>query len=87
MRLACLGLLLTVAIAHDVQELHRAEVGEAQFDGGENTHPAPPAEGTGYMKVAPGIANFPGPKYGLPGYKESHTWESGEGSPQRTSPL
>ena len=23
------------------------------------------------------VANFVGPKYGLPGYKESHTWETG----------
>jgi len=29
-------------------------------------------EGPGYFKR---IANFPGPKYGLPGYKESHNWE------------
>jgi hypothetical protein len=30
-------------------------------------------EGPGYWKR---IANFPGPKFGLPGYKESHDWET-----------
>jgi len=54
-------------------------------DGGDGTHPfangggddgaeSTGATGTGYETS---IANFPGPKYGLPGYKESHKWESG----------
>ena len=36
-------------------------------------------QSTGYQNNdgAEFAANFPGPKYGLPGYKESHTWESG----------
>ena len=50
-------------------------------------------QGPGYMLNAPGnhcmniivpnipclegIAGFAGPKYGLPGYKESHNWEVG----------
>jgi hypothetical protein len=43
-------------------------------NGGADTHP--PATGggvgTGYFNT---INNFPGPKHGLPGYKESHNWE------------
>merc|ERR1711970_608856 len=48
--------------------------------GGDNSHPPHVGqegvanEGPGYFKR---IANFVGPKYGLPGYKESHNWQTG----------
>jgi hypothetical protein len=45
-------------------------------DGGDNTHAVGALDGPGYSKPMYG-ANFPGPKYGLPGYKESHHWEMG----------
>jgi len=38
-------------------------------------------ESFGYFKST---ANFPGPKYGLPGYKESHKWETGAFNPSPT---
>lgn len=48
-------------------------------NGGDDTHPnyAPDGKathvGTGYYRNIP---NAPGPRHGLPGYKESHNWES-----------
>lgn len=48
-------------------------------DGGDRTHPAFDSgrkwqrQGTGYFKRIP---NAPGPRHSLPGYKESHNWES-----------
>ena len=60
-----------------------ADVGEAKVmgapeyaGGGADTHPAAAqgGVGTGYFAK---VMNFPGPKYGLPGYKESHNWEDG----------
>jgi len=44
-------------------------------NGGDTTHVAHAngGEGHGYWK---NDNNFPGPKYGLPGYKESHKWET-----------
>lgn len=43
-------------------------------NGGHDTHPpaSEGGEGTGYFNTQ---NNFPGPKHGLPGYKESHNWE------------
>jgi hypothetical protein len=67
-----------VAHAVDVEDV--AEVRELNDeqptygDGGADTHPAAAqgGEGPGYFATS---NNFVGPKYGLPGYKESHNWE------------
>jgi hypothetical protein len=52
--------------------------GGEQATGKELTHPANAdgaggPEGTGYFRDIP---NAPGPRHGLPGYKESHDWET-----------
>jgi len=71
---------LAVEDAAGVKELDDAALGEegapTMDNGGDSTHPAYTAtnkymEGPGYFKSIP---NFVGPKYGLPGYKESHNW-------------
>jgi hypothetical protein len=44
-------------------------------NGGDDTHPhGEDGEATGNFKA---FLNNPGPRYGLPGYKESHNWEQG----------
>jgi len=78
--LAAIALVaLAVEDAAEVKEMD----GPGFLTGGDDTHPAyiadpntaasqgPYAEGTGYYKR---MNNFVGPKYGLPGYKESHNW-------------
>jgi len=69
--LVCLAaLLVIVAAIEDVEELedHAAD----PYNDGSGIPYANPVGGTGYF---PHGMNFPGPKYGLPGYKESHDWE------------
>jgi hypothetical protein len=53
-----------------------AEGAPSMTNGGDTTHVAAAngGEGHGYWKNS---NNFPGPKYGLPGYKESHKRETG----------
>merc|ERR1719305_232872 len=80
--LAALGLAANAVDVEDVAEVHELnDVGEAKVmgapeyaGGGADTHPAAAqgGVGTGYFAK---VMNFPGPKYGLPGYKESHNWE------------
>jgi len=87
---ACICALNVHAIEDtaNVQEL----VDQPMGDGGDGTHPVANAggtdEGASTGATGPGyetaVANFPGPKYGLPGYKESHKWETDY---DRTSPL
>lgn len=67
---------LAVEDAAGVKELDEVEGAPTYTNGGDSTHPdyfVNSKEGTGYYK---NIANFVGPKYGLPGYKESHDWEN-----------
>lgn len=79
--------LVTLAVedAASVKELDEdgASAGPTADNGGDDTHPAfgktitatgeVITEGVGFYKRMP---NFVGPKYGLPGYKESHDWEA-----------
>jgi len=97
MRVATFAILATCMCAfsvHAIEETVSVQelVDSPMGDGGDGTHPfangggddgaeSTGATGTGYETS---IANFPGPKYGLPGYKESHKWESDY---DRTSPL
>merc|ERR1712022_104078 len=82
--LAAIALVaLAVEDAAEVKEMDESMGGPAIGNGGDDTHPAyiadagtaepqgAYAEGTGYYKA---MNNFVGPKYGLPGYKESHNW-------------
>merc|ERR1711871_646327 len=82
--LAAIALVaLAVEDAAEVKEMDESRDAPAMGNGGDDTHPAyieDPntaasqgafAEGTGYYKR---MNNFVGPKYGLPGYKESHNW-------------
>jgi hypothetical protein len=71
--------LVAVAVedAAEVTEMDDA-LGPTAGNGGDDTHPAfgvdannVAIQGTGYFKR---MNNFVGPKYGLPGYKESHNW-------------
>jgi len=58
--------------------------GETYVNGGSNAAPTGDAESTSnYYPTSP---NFPGPRYGRPGYKESHNWESA-GATDQLSPL
>merc|ERR1712072_165661 len=61
--------------AATVKELDDAAMRPTLENGGDDTHKAfdNGGESVGYFKR---IANFVGPKYGLPGYKESHNWET-----------
>merc|ERR1719305_1422714 len=70
--LVCLAaLLVIVAAIEDVEELEDHAASDPYNDGSGNPF-SNPVGGTGYF---PNGVNFPGPKYGLPGYKESHAWE------------
>jgi len=70
--LVCLAaLLVIVAAIEDVEELEDHAASDPYNDGSGNPF-SNPVGGTGYF---PNGVNFPGPKYGLPGYKESHGWE------------
>jgi hypothetical protein len=53
--------------------------GKGGYQGGDGTHPPAHAggQGPGYFHPGQGVSNFVGPRYGLPGYKESHAWEAG----------
>jgi hypothetical protein len=48
------------------------DVAPAEGDQSAEETPEAVAQGTGYFKDTP---NAPGPRHGLPGYKESHQWE------------
>merc|ERR1712096_16024 len=67
-----------VAISYSLEDSGTIrELGDEQptyGNGGADTHPPATAggQGTGYFNTE---NNFPGPKHGLPGYKESHNWE------------
>jgi len=67
---------LAAAQAQEGVTLGEGDGAKYMFDGtgGGDTHPDAESggEGTGYFKR---IANFPGPQFGLPGYKASHNWE------------
>jgi len=72
----CAAIALTAHAVEDTAAV--AELNEVQptlANGGDDTHPNfdNGGESVGYFKR---IANFVGPKYGLPGYKESHNWET-----------
>jgi len=71
----CIMALSATALqeAAEVSELTEGE--PTMTNGGDTTHVASAngGEGFGYWKSD---NNFPGPKYGLPGYKESHNWET-----------
>merc|ERR1711988_1259336 len=82
--LAAIALVaLAVEDGAEVKEMDDSMDAPAAGNGGDDTHPAyitdqgtsepqgAYAEGTGYYKR---MNNFVGPKYGLPGYKESHNW-------------
>merc|ERR1711964_380140 len=74
-------LVAIVLVAHavdetaTVKELDEDKMAPTLSNGGDDTHMSfnNGVESVGYFKR---IANFVGPKYGLPGYKESHNWET-----------
>jgi len=74
--LLCAALL--VAISYSLEDSGSiSELGDERptyGNGGADTHPPATTggQGTGYFNTE---NNFPGPKHGLPGYKESHNWE------------
>merc|ERR1711988_1285118 len=68
--------LLATCLVIDAAEVSDLEDGMPTLtNGGDDTHIAATKGGRsfGYWKDT---ANFPGPKYGLPGNKESHKWET-----------
>jgi hypothetical protein len=74
---ALVALQGALGLQTEVELLASDEIlGPYTLDGGAGTHPASTkgGEGAGYMTSQ---NNFAGPKYGLPGYKESHAWETG----------
>jgi len=78
MKVAVLA-LCAIALAAAVEDTAVESLGDegepTLTNGGDTTHVAHAngGEGHGYWK---NDNNFPGPKYGLPGYKESHKWET-----------
>lgn len=69
--------VVALALAAHAAEMEVSELSDETptfHNGGSDTHPPPSAGGvgTGYFES---FNNFPGPKHGLPGYKESHNWE------------
>jgi hypothetical protein len=84
MKVAFMAVALLAMSVNAVDETGGVEALVDSPDGGAGTHP----DGLNGQATGPGyetaMANFPGPKYGLPGYKESHKWETDF---DRTSPL
>jgi len=79
--MACVALAMGSSL-QEVEMLAEEEGGQPTLLNGGDQEMPPSMNGgqsTGYQNNdgAEFAANFPGPKYGLPGYKESHTWESG----------
>jgi hypothetical protein len=61
---------LAVSLASDVVDL--SDGAPTMINGGDDSLTQGAINPTGQQD------NFAGPKYGLPGYKESHKWEGGE---------